>query len=82
MNIESKKPFITDTELQVLALVNKGLSSKEIAQILYYRPHSIENMLTRHSPKDRKRPGLFARLGVSDRKEAVKRARELGLLKD
>jgi ATP/maltotriose-dependent transcriptional regulator MalT len=48
----------------------EGLSNKEIAQKLYISLRTVKYYST----------GLYQKLGVESRMQAVKRARELGLL--
>ena len=61
---------LTDRELEVLALLNRRLSDKEIAQLLVISPVTVKTHM-RH---------LFGKLQVNSRREAVARAHALGLL--
>ena len=57
-------------ELEVLALVARGLTNPEVAQALEVSPETVKTHLQ----------GAFAKLGVSDRTSAAVRARELRLI--
>jgi LuxR family maltose regulon positive regulatory protein len=61
---------LTDREIEVLSFLAQRLSNKEIAEILVVAPVTIKSH-TRN---------LFAKLQVNGRREAVERARALGLL--
>lgn len=61
---------VTRRELEVLRLMGRGWSNKEIAQALVVSPATV----ARHSAN------IYAKLGVSRRRQAVRRAGELGLL--
>jgi len=60
---------LSDRELEVLRLVAKGLSNKEIAAALYLAEGTVKNHVT----------NILGKLGVSDRTQAAIRAKELGL---
>lgn len=62
---------LTDRELEVLSLLAQRLSNKEIAEILVVAPVTVKT----HARN------LFAKLQVGGRREAVERARTLGLLR-
>jgi LuxR family maltose regulon positive regulatory protein len=61
---------LTNRELDVLILLSKRLTNKEIASELSLSPHTIK----RHSIS------LYQKLGVKNRREAVVRAHALGLI--
>jgi DNA-binding CsgD family transcriptional regulator len=64
-------PFgITDEELQVLEMVGRGMSNKEIALALWQPESTIKNRLV----------SMFKKLGVSDRVQALLAAQALGLI--
>ncbi|MEZ4361704.1 MAG: response regulator transcription factor [Kofleriaceae bacterium] len=60
---------LSDRELEVLRLIARGSSNKEIAAALFVAEGTVKNHLT----------NIFGKLGVSDRTQAALRARELGL---
>ena len=57
-------------ELEVLALVARGASNKEIANHLHVAEGTVKNQVT----------NILAKLKVTDRTQAALRARELALL--
>jgi LuxR family transcriptional regulator, maltose regulon positive regulatory protein len=61
---------MTGRELQVLRLLDGDLSGPQIARTLFVSDHTLSTH-TKH---------IFAKLGVTSRREAVRRARERGLL--
>jgi ATP/maltotriose-dependent transcriptional regulator MalT len=61
---------LTDRELDVLRLLEQGLSQREIARELFLSFHTIHS----HTKS------IYIRLGVSTRERAIERAREQGLL--
>jgi LuxR family maltose regulon positive regulatory protein len=61
---------LSDRELAVLRLLATGLSRREIGGTLYVSLNTVKT----HTR------GIFRKLGVSTRADAVRRARELGLL--
>jgi DNA-binding CsgD family transcriptional regulator len=61
---------ISDRELEVLRELAAGHSNKEIARRLDVSPNTVKTHVAR----------LFEKLGASRRTEAIRRARELGLL--
>lgn len=63
-------PSLSGRELQVLALVAKGLTNAEIGQSLHIAEATVKTHLLR----------AFGKLGVSDRTAAVTTAMALGLL--
>ncbi len=63
---------LTAREQEVLVLLARRYANKEIAQELFITTNTVK----RHTLQ------IFAKLGVNDRRAAVERARQLGLLKD
>jgi DNA-binding CsgD family transcriptional regulator len=61
---------ISDRELEVLRELAAGYSNKEIARRLDVSPNTVKTHVAR----------LFEKLGASRRTEAIRRARELGLV--
>ena len=61
---------LTAREVEVLALLARRYANKEIAQELFITPNTVK----RHTLQ------IFAKLGVNDRRAAVERAQQLGLL--
>ena len=61
---------ITERELEVLRLLQGTLSLRDIGRELYLSPNTIKT----HTR------ALYRKLGVSDRQDAVTRARDLGLM--
>jgi DNA-binding NarL/FixJ family response regulator len=62
-------PELSEREREVLALVGQGLSNGEIAARLVISGKTVRNHIT----------NIFAKLGVSERSEAIARARSAGL---
>jgi DNA-binding NarL/FixJ family response regulator len=62
-------PELSEREREVLALVGQGLSNGEIASRLVISGKTVRNHIT----------NIFAKLGVSERSEAIARARGAGL---
>jgi DNA-binding NarL/FixJ family response regulator len=62
-------PELSDREREVLALIGRGLSNTEIANRLYISGKTVRNHIT----------NIFAKLEISDRSEAIARARAGGL---
>ncbi len=60
---------LTERELQVLHMMVRGLSNPEIARQLFVEPSTVKSHVS----------SVLAKLGVSNRVEAVKRAIELGI---
>jgi LuxR family maltose regulon positive regulatory protein len=60
---------LSDRERDVLRLLNSSLSLREIGRTLYVSPNTVKTHVR----------GIYAKLGVSSREQAVTRARELGL---
>lgn len=65
-----KELAITPRELEVLGLIARGLSNKEIGDALFVSEGTIKT----HSSR------LFEKLGVSRRVQAVQKGRDLGLI--
>jgi DNA-binding NarL/FixJ family response regulator len=61
---------LSPRELEVLALLARGLSNREISERLYLAEGTVKNYVT----------ALLGKLGVRDRTQAALRARELGLI--
>jgi len=61
---------LTDRELEVLALVARGLSNAEIAQQLYVSPATVQTHVAR----------LLMKLGARDRAQLIVIAYESGLV--
>ena len=61
---------LTDRELNILRLLEQGLSQREIARELFLSFHTVHS----HTKS------IYLRLGVSSREDAIERARELELL--
>lgn len=61
---------LTERELEVLRLVAEGLSSEEIAERAFITPGTLKRHL--HN--------ILGKLGAGNRREAVRKARELKLL--
>ncbi len=61
---------ISKREFEVLALVNKGLSNQEIADVLFVSTNTIKT----HTSK------LFEKLEVKNRTHAILKAKELGII--
>jgi LuxR family maltose regulon positive regulatory protein len=61
---------LSERELEVLGLLNERRADKEIAQLLNISPLTVR----KHNQN------IYQKLGVTSRKQAIARARELGLL--
>jgi DNA-binding CsgD family transcriptional regulator len=61
--------LLTSRELEVLALLGRGHSIKEVAKALHRSPKTIENH----------RMSIGTKLGISDRAELIELARQAGL---
>ena len=64
--------LVTNREIDVLELLGERLSNKEIARRLVISPATVK----RHTLS------IYRKLGVESRREAVAKARRLGLLRD
>ena len=62
-------PELTAREREVLGLIARGHGNAEIASRLFVSPHTVRNHVTH----------IFAKLQVTDRAQAIVRAREAGL---
>ena len=62
-------PELTEREREVLALIAKGVSNKEIAEKLVISMKTVSNHIT----------NIFSKLQVADRAQAIIRARDAGL---
>jgi DNA-binding NarL/FixJ family response regulator len=62
-------PELSEREREVLALIGRGLSNSEIALRLHISGKTVRNHIT----------NIFAKLDVSERSEAISRARDAGL---
>lgn len=67
---ERQRLGVSKREYEVLELIAQGLSNQEIAGKLFVSPNTVKT----HSSN------LFMKLGVRRRTEAIRRAKELGLL--
>jgi len=61
---------LSERELEILALIARGASNKEIANQLFIAEGTVKNHVTH----------ILGKLGVRDRTQAALKARELGLL--
>ena len=61
---------LSDRELEILGLIARGASNKEIAAQLFIAEGTVKNHVTH----------ILGKLGVQDRTQAALKARELGLL--
>ena len=62
-------PELTDRERDVLGLIAQGLGNAEIAARLFLSPKTVRNHIS----------GIFDKLQVTDRAQAIVRAREAGM---
>jgi DNA-binding NarL/FixJ family response regulator len=65
-------PQLAEREREILALVAAGLSNAGIADRLFLSPKTVANYLT----------SVFAKLAVTDRSQAIIKARDAGLGRD
>jgi LuxR family maltose regulon positive regulatory protein len=63
--------MLSEREIEVLQLVARGLSNREIGEQLYLALDTVKG----HNRR------IFGKLGVQHRTEAVARAREMNLIK-
>lgn len=70
LDLHSKSKILSDRELQVLRLIDKGLISKRIADTLSISIHTV----SRH------RQEILSKLQVRNSIEACRVAKDLGLL--
>ncbi|RYD37260.1 MAG: response regulator transcription factor [Verrucomicrobiaceae bacterium] len=64
-------PVLSDRQREVLSLVSKGLSNKEIAEVLGFTESGTKQHLRQ----------IFTKLGVTGRAEAISEAMQRGILK-
>lgn len=64
------KAPLSDREREVVSLIAAGSTNREIAAELFLSPHTVKEYTS----------GLYRKLGVRNRAEAVKRAQSLGLI--
>ncbi|GHO94200.1 DNA-binding response regulator [Reticulibacter mediterranei] len=62
--------LLTEREREILALLARGASNREISETLYIASGTVKNHLS----------NILSKLGVRDRTQAALKARELGLL--
>jgi DNA-binding NarL/FixJ family response regulator len=62
-------PELTAREVEILDLIARGMSNREIASRLYLSPKTVRNHVS----------NVFLKLQVADRAQAIVRAREAGL---
>jgi DNA-binding CsgD family transcriptional regulator len=67
---EQQSRGITDRELEILTLIARGLSNREIATELFISENTVKTHCSR----------AFDKLGAARRTQAVQRGKELGLL--
>jgi DNA-binding NarL/FixJ family response regulator len=67
---ESNVAQLTEREREILALLARGASNREISETLYIAGGTVKNHLS----------NILGKLGVRDRTQAALKARELGLL--
>ena len=63
-------PELTDREREILELIAKGLTNQAIADQLYLSAKTVRNQVSE----------IYSKLHVTNRTQAVARARVLGLL--
>jgi ATP/maltotriose-dependent transcriptional regulator MalT len=61
---------LSERELEILGLIARGASNREIADQLFIAEGTVKNHVTH----------ILGKLGVRDRTQAALKARELGLL--
>jgi two-component system response regulator DesR len=66
---EALPASLSPREREVLALIARGATNKEIAERLYLSPHTVKDHTS----------SLYRKLGVRNRAEAAQRAERLGL---
>jgi ATP/maltotriose-dependent transcriptional regulator MalT len=61
---------LSEREREVVSLIAAGSTNREIAERLFLSPHTVKEYTS----------GVYRKLGVRNRAEAVKRAQSLGLI--
>jgi DNA-binding NarL/FixJ family response regulator len=61
---------LSEREREVVSLISVGATNREIAERLFLSPHTVKEYTS----------GIYRKLGVRNRAEAVKRAERLGLI--
>ena len=61
---------LSTREREVVTLISGGATNREIAERLFLSPHTVKEYTS----------GIYKKLGVRNRAEAVKRAQQLGLI--
>jgi DNA-binding NarL/FixJ family response regulator len=67
---EGDQTPLSEREREVIALIAAGSTNREIAERLFLSPHTVKEYVS----------GIYRKLDVRNRAEAVKRAQRLGLL--
>jgi two-component system response regulator DesR len=67
---EPARASLSEREREVVSLIAAGSTNREIAEQLFLSPHTVKEYTS----------GLYRKLGVRNRAEAVKRAQSLGLI--
>jgi DNA-binding NarL/FixJ family response regulator len=67
---EPAKVPLSEREREVVSLIAAGSTNREIAAALFLSPHTVKEYTS----------GVYRKLGVRNRAEAVKRAQSLGLI--
>jgi DNA-binding NarL/FixJ family response regulator len=67
---EPVKTPLSEREREVVSLIAAGSTNREIAEELFLSPHTVKEYTS----------GVYRKLGVRNRAEAVKRAQSLGLI--
>jgi LuxR family maltose regulon positive regulatory protein len=70
ISVSGAADFLTDRELEVLLMLPDRLSNKEIAKRIFVSPETVKKHLS----------SVYAKLDVPGRREAVRKAHQLGLL--
>lgn len=67
---EQPEPLLTEREREVLELIARGSTNREIAEKLYLSPYTVKEHTS----------AMYRKLGARNRAEAVLRAQRIGLL--
>jgi two-component system response regulator DesR len=67
---EAAQAPLSEREREVVSLIAAGATNREIAEQLFLSPHTVKEYTS----------GVYRKLGVRNRAEAVKRAQTLGLI--